>query len=54
MTWTCGVDESKAPPSRWIMNTTDIVFDASNLEGVTEWILDTHFDFIDKRSVHVA
>lgn len=36
-------------PGRMIINTTDILFDVSDLDSINDWILQTHSDFIDSR-----
>jgi hypothetical protein len=35
-------------PGRWVMNTTDVLFDITGY-NVSDWILQTHNDFIDAR-----
>ena len=47
--WTCKAHEDPIQtPGRWIMNTSDILFNLENFE-VNEWLLQTHNSFINSR-----
>lgn len=49
--WACknAEENSVKKPGRMIVNTTDVLFDVSNLDSINDWILQTHSDFIDSR-----
>ena len=46
--WTCSANNNVTEPSRWITNTTDILFDIGNYD-TNEWILQTYNNFISIR-----
>ena len=48
--WTCSPNapEEVTGPTRWITNTTDVLFDVDDF-NINEWILQTHHDFIRTR-----
>ena len=46
--WTCSPNEEVTGPTRWITNTTDVLFDVGDF-NINEWILQTHHDFIRTR-----
>ena len=46
--WTCSANDNVTEPSRWITNTTDILFDIGDYD-INEWILQTYNNFISTR-----
>ena len=46
--WSCSKSFEGSRPSRLSSNTTDLVFDISG-ESANQWILQTHFEFLQNR-----